>query len=65
MTPEVVAFFENAFNTTHLTRKIKNLQWKIGDTLEVIGSTNSYMTKARADAAIKERTSSRFSPDEM
>ena len=52
MTPEVVAFFENAFTTTHLTRKIKNLQWRSGDTLEVIGSENSYITKVKADKAI-------------
>lgn len=52
MTPEVVSFFENSFRKTHITRKIKNLQWRLGDNLEVIGATNSYLTDADANHAI-------------
>ena len=44
MTPEVVTFFENSYTTNYITRRIKSLKWPIGDTLEVIGSKNSYLT---------------------
>ena len=32
MSPAVVAFFENGFNESHFTKKIKNLDWKVGET---------------------------------
>ena len=37
MTPVVERFFENSFTTTAFTKRIKNLNWKLGDQLEVIG----------------------------
>ena len=30
MSPTIVEFFENAFNETRFTKKIKNIDWKLG-----------------------------------
>jgi len=37
MSPAVVEFFENGYNVTRFTKKVKNLDWKLGNTLNVIG----------------------------
>ena len=37
MSPTIVEFFENGFNETRFTKKIKNLDWKLGRPLKVFG----------------------------
>ena len=37
MSPSVAHLFENAFKRTRFTEDIKNADWRIGDSLEVIG----------------------------
>ena len=37
MSPTIVEFFENSFNETRFTKKIKNLDWKLGRPLKVFG----------------------------
>ena len=33
MSPAIVEFFENGYNSTRFTKKIKNLDWRLGDNL--------------------------------
>jgi len=33
MSPATVEFFSNAFNTTRFTNNIRNLDWRLGETL--------------------------------
>ena len=54
MTPVVEKFFENSFTTTMFTKRIKNLNWKLGDQLEVIGKQTSTITQAYADNKIND-----------
>lgn len=44
MSPATVEFFENGFNETRFTKKVMNLDWKIGKTLNVIGQNDSVIT---------------------
>ena len=44
MSPTIVEFFENGFNETRFTKKIKNLDWQIGSTLEVVPRMTSIVT---------------------
>jgi len=54
MSPSVVEFFQNSFNKTRFTKSVKNLDWKLGDTLKVIGQDNSVITQELADKCINE-----------
>ena len=49
MTPATVEFFENSFNETRFTKSIKNLEWKLGETLKVFGQVSQIVTEAQAD----------------
>ena len=44
MSPTIVEFFENGFSETRFTRKIKNLDWKLGKPLKVFGQMRSVVT---------------------
>ena len=44
MSPATVEFFESAFNTTRFTNNVRNLDWQLGDTLQVFGSKSSAMS---------------------
>ena len=44
MSPTIVEFFENSFNETRFTKKIKNLDWELGQNLTVLPSRNSIVT---------------------
>lgn len=33
MSPATVSFFQNAFNETRFTRKVKNFEWRQGDNI--------------------------------
>ena len=48
MSPATVEFFQNSFNTTRFTRVVRNLDWRLGDTLKVIGTPSSAMTAGLA-----------------
>ena len=52
MSPAVVEFFENGFNESRFTRKIKNLDWSLGTTLKVIGQRDSPITEKKAGALV-------------
>ena len=49
MSPATVEFFENSFNETRFTKSIKNLEWKLGETLKVFGQVSQIVTEAQAD----------------
>ena len=49
MSPTIVSFFENGFNETRFTRKIKNLDWDVGRSLMVFGKMSSKITQDKAN----------------
>ena len=52
LSPAVVEFFENGFNETRFTKSIKNLDWKLGDQLEVIGQMDSAISEKEANKLV-------------
>jgi len=48
----VEKFLENSFTTTSFTRRIKNINWMLGDSLAVIGQNTSLITQDSADKRI-------------
>ena len=52
MSPAVVEFFENGFNETRFTKKIKNLEWQTGKSYKVIGQMGSVITEREANRII-------------
>ena len=49
MSPAVVEFFQNGFNETRFTKKIRNLDWTMGKPMKVIGKMGSVMTEREAN----------------
>jgi len=49
MSPAIVEFFQNGFNVTRFTKSIKNLDWKLGSTLSVIGTRTSAISEKDAN----------------
>ena len=49
MSPTIVEFFENGFNETRFTKKIKNLDWTLGNSLEVVPRMTSIITQKKAN----------------
>ena len=41
MSPAVVDLFEESFKKTRFTDEVSNVDWRIGDAMEVIGSMSS------------------------
>ena len=37
MSPAIAAFLQDGFSETRYTKKVKNLDWKIGKNLQVLG----------------------------
>ena len=54
MTPATVEFFENAFNETRFTKEIKNLQWQVGNPMEVVGQKSQVVTEMIIATALKQ-----------
>ena len=52
MSPAVVDFFENGFNETRFTKKIKNLEWQTGKSYKVIGQMGSVINERIANSFI-------------
>ena len=49
MSPAVVEFFQNGFNETRFTKRIRNLDWTMGKPMKVIGRMGSVMTEKQAN----------------
>ena len=58
MSPATVDFFDAGFNETRFTKKIKNLDWKLGTQLEVLGQMDSVISEGSASKAISADSSS-------
>lgn len=54
MSPTIVDFFQNSFNKTRFTNNVRNLDWKLGETLSVIGQERSIITQELADKLIND-----------
>jgi len=54
MSPATVDFFQNAFNTTRFTNTVKNLDWKLGDTMQVFGGQYSAIDEKVAESLIND-----------
>lgn len=54
MSPTIVEFFENGFNQTRFTKRIKNLDWELGSQLAVLPSKNSIITQRKANQMINQ-----------
>ena len=52
MSPAIVEFFENGFNETRFTKQIKNLDWKLGESLQVIGQMSSAISEKKANLLV-------------
>ena len=55
MSPAIVRLFEHAFKQTRFTEDIKNADWRIGDTREVIGQQSSVVMEKDANRMIQKR----------
>ena len=55
MSPATVEFFQNAFNQTRFTKRIKNLKWRMGDRLKVFGTQSSVVNEKIAALGISKR----------
>ena len=51
MSPATVEFFHNAFNQNRFTKRIKNLQWRLGERLKVFGTQSSIINQKIAEKA--------------
>ena len=52
MSPAVVEFFQNGFNETRFTKRIRNLDWTMGKPMKVIGRMGSVMTEKEANLIV-------------
>lgn len=52
MSPAIVEFLQNGFNETRHTKSIKNLSWKLGDSLKVIGQQGSTISEKQANKIV-------------
>ena len=65
MSPATVDFFGNAFNTTRFTSKVKNLDWQLGDTLQVFGDRYSATSERHAAHIINDGKPAAEESDEI
>jgi len=56
MSPATVEFFDQGFNETRFTKKVRNLDWKLGTTLKVIGQNDSVLTTKEANKLVSGGT---------
>ena len=49
MTPAVVAFLNDGFTKTRFTKKVTNLDWKVGDIIKVYGKSSFDVTQYEAN----------------
>ena len=54
MSPAIVEFFDNAFNVTRFTKVVRNLDWELGDSLEVFSTNSSAVTQKLAGQLTNE-----------
>ena len=54
MSPAIVAQFENAFKRTKFTQAVLNADWRLGETLEVIGQMTSIIMEKDANKMIRK-----------
>ncbi len=47
MSPAVVEFFQDGYNVSRFTKAVKNLDWKSGETLQVIGQQHSVINQKK------------------
>ena len=51
MSPATEEFFHNAFNQNRFTKRIKNLQWRLGERLKVFGTQSSIINQKIVEKA--------------